>query len=152
MKEQKDKPEKLMKIQKEAMSVNMQYMGKSMKPTFITFLPIILIFGWMNAHFAFQPLMPDQPFTVTAEMEKFVEGNISITIPEGLTIEGESSKEISQGGAQFTVKGAAGEYYATLSHEDDKQDKHIILCDYVAVRFFGAGLPRKHESRQPVLP
>ena len=38
MKGSKDNPEKLMKMQKEAMSLNMKYMGKSMKPPLITFI------------------------------------------------------------------------------------------------------------------
>ena len=76
MKELKNDPEKLMKAQKEAMSVNMKYMGKSMKPTLITFIPIILIFGWMNTHFAYEPLLPNEEFTLTANFQKEITGNL----------------------------------------------------------------------------
>ena len=62
MRELKNEPQKVLEIQKKAMQVNMKYMGKSMKPTIITFIPIILIFGWMQAHLAYAPLIPDQPF------------------------------------------------------------------------------------------
>ena len=51
MKELKDNPEKMMAVQKEAMQKNMKYMMHSMKPTLITFIPIIIIFGWLRSHY-----------------------------------------------------------------------------------------------------
>jgi len=52
MKTLKDNPDKFMKKQKEAMSKNLEYMKHSMKPTLITFVPLILIFGWLRERFA----------------------------------------------------------------------------------------------------
>jgi len=126
MKTEKD-TEKLMKIQKEAMSLNMKYMGKSMKPTLITFIPILLIFGWMNAHFAYEPLTPGQEFELIATMEKGITGNVTISVPEGLEIIGENTKEISDRTATFKLKGTQGEYYATLSSNGQEVDKKIII-------------------------
>ena len=51
MKTLKDNPEKFMKIQKRAMEKNLVYMKHSMKPTLITFIPLILIFGWLKSSF-----------------------------------------------------------------------------------------------------
>ena len=51
MKTLKDNPERFLKVQKEAMSKNLIYMKHSMKPTLITFLPLIIIFGWMRSRF-----------------------------------------------------------------------------------------------------
>ncbi len=127
MKELKSDPEKMMKAQKEAMSVNMQYMSKSMKPTLITFLPIILIFGWMNAHFAYAPLMPNEEFTLAASFEKEISGNATITVPEGLEIIGDATKEIEEHSATFKLKGLEGEYYATLASNGQEVDKKIII-------------------------
>src|SRR3990172_5722393 len=127
MKELKSDPEKMMKAQKEAMSVNMQYMSKSMKPTLITFLPIILIFGWMNANFAYESLMPNEAFTLAANFEKEISGNATITVPEGLEIVGDATKEITDGTATFTLKGTEGEYYATLASNGQEVDKKIII-------------------------
>ncbi len=127
MKAEKGDPEKLMKLQKEAMSTNMQYMGKSMKPTFITFIPILLIFGWMNAHFAYEPLTPEQEFTLTAIMEKNIEGSASITVPEGLEVIGDSTKDITNGAAEFKLKGKEGEYFATITSNEQEIDKKIMI-------------------------
>lgn len=51
MKEMKDKPDKMMAMQKETMKKNMEYMKHSMKPTLFTFLPIIIIFGWLRGYY-----------------------------------------------------------------------------------------------------
>ncbi len=48
MKEHKDNPSKMMEIQKQAMEKNMKYMMHSFKPMIITFIPIIIIFGWLK--------------------------------------------------------------------------------------------------------
>ncbi|MBM3199447.1 DUF106 domain-containing protein [Candidatus Woesearchaeota archaeon] len=54
MKEMKDKPEKVMEMQKDAMKKNFEYMKHSMKPTLFTFVPIIIIFGWLSNYFEIQ--------------------------------------------------------------------------------------------------
>lgn len=127
MKSHKGNPEKLMKLQKEAMGVNMTYMRKSMKPTLITFLPILLIFGWMNAHFAYAPLEPGAEFSLTATLEEGINSNVSIEVPEGLTVISDTEAEIIDNKATFRLKGEEGEYYATLKHDDTEEDKHIIV-------------------------
>ena len=52
MKTLKDNPERFLKVQKEAMAKNLIYMKHSMKPTLITFIPLIIIFGWLRSTFA----------------------------------------------------------------------------------------------------
>src|SRR5574342_185649 len=123
MKTHKDDPEKMMAIQKQAMAVNMQYMAKSMKSTFITFIPILLIFGWMSANFAFEPLMPNQEFTLAATLQKEIAGNVSVTVPEGLEVVGDSTKQIENGMATFTLKGSEGDYFVTLASNGQEVDK-----------------------------
>ncbi|MAG50825.1 hypothetical protein CL621_04275 [archaeon] len=51
MKEHKEDKEKMMELQKRAMEKNMKYMKHSMKPTLITFVPVIIIFGWLRTTF-----------------------------------------------------------------------------------------------------
>jgi len=110
MKELRDDPSKVMDVQKKAMQTNMKYMMKSMKPTLITFIPIILIFGWLQAHLAFVPIMPGQDFTMTVDFEKGVSGNISIDVPEGIVIQGDLVRTITDGRVIFTMNGEAKDY------------------------------------------
>ena len=48
MKNHRDNPQKMMEMQKQAMGLNVKYMKHSMKPMLYTFIPIILIFGWLK--------------------------------------------------------------------------------------------------------
>jgi uncharacterized membrane protein (DUF106 family) len=127
MKSHKDNPEKMMAIQKQAMAVNMQYMSKSMKSTFITFIPILLIFGWMSSNFAYEPLMPNQEFTITAVLKKEISGNVSMTVPEGLEAVGDTTKPIENGMATFTLKGKEGDYFVTLASNGQEVDKRVLI-------------------------
>jgi len=56
MKENKEDKDKMMELQKKAMEKNMKYMKHSMKPTLVTFVPIILIFGWLRT--TYTPIGP----------------------------------------------------------------------------------------------
>src|SRR3989338_8012870 len=66
MKKHKEDPKKMMEIQKKAMGKNMQYMMASLKPTLVTFIPLILIFGWLSNHYSYEPILPDTEFRITA--------------------------------------------------------------------------------------
>ena len=44
----KDNPEKMTQVNKQLMEKNLTYMKHSMKPMLFTFIPIIVIFGWMR--------------------------------------------------------------------------------------------------------
>ncbi len=58
MKENKEDKDRMMELQKKAMQKNMAYMKHSMKPTLLTFVPVILIFGWLRTTYEpFGPLL-----------------------------------------------------------------------------------------------
>ena len=110
MKELKNDPSKVMDVQKKAMQTNMKYMMKSMKPTLITFIPIILIFGWLQANMAFMPFVPGQDFSMEIDFEKGVSGNITISVPEGISLQGDATRIIEDGKVIFTMRGDEGVY------------------------------------------
>lgn len=51
MKENKDNKEKFAEIQKELLTKNGQLMKMSLRPTLITFIPVIILFGWIRSTF-----------------------------------------------------------------------------------------------------
>ena len=109
-KELRSEPEKAMQVQKKAMETNMKYMMHSMKSTIFTILPIIIIFGWLNANLAYEPILPGQEFSVSATFAKGISGNISLYAPEGIEISGELTKPIEDGKVMWLLKGAEGDY------------------------------------------
>ena len=129
-KELKHEPEKAMAVQKKAMQTNMKYMMQSMKATLITFIPIIIIFGWLQMHFAFMPILPDQDFTMTVDFEEGSKGNISVSVPEGIAIVGEKIKQVTDGQVIFGFKGKEGVYDSPpleFDFNDEKYDKDVII-------------------------
>lgn len=110
MKELKDDPSKVMDVQKQAMQTNMKYMMKGMKPTLITFIPIILIFGWLQANMAFMPIVPGQDFSMEIDFDRGVSGVVDVNVPEGITLHGNSSRTIADGKVVFSMRGEEGVY------------------------------------------
>ena len=87
MKESKNHPEELMKLQKEAMSKNFEYMKHTLKATLITMLPVLLIIGWMNGHLAFEPIFPQETYSITASFAKGVTGDAELLLGNGTELE-----------------------------------------------------------------
>lgn len=86
MKTLRDNPTKMGEVNKKAMETNMKYMMHSMKPTLVTFIPIILIFGWLNSNIAYLPLVVGEEFDVELEFYEGISGEIMPTVPEGLML------------------------------------------------------------------
>ena len=110
MKELRNNPEKMMEVQRQVMQTNSKYMMQSMKSTLITFIPIILIFGWMNAHIAYEPIRPDIDFTVIATFTKGTFGQVKMEVPEGITLLSNGTQEIVVNKAVWIVRGLEGDY------------------------------------------
>lgn len=126
MKGLKDDPKKMMETQKQAMEKQMQYMMHSLKPTFITILPLLLIFGWLNANLAYEPIQPDVPFNVTAQIEAQGEVQLDI-VQEGLQVLSENPVDIDNNKAQWQLQGEAGEYQLEFIHDGNSTKRNVII-------------------------
>ncbi len=129
IKELKSNPTEAMKVQKKAMEVNMKYMMHSLRPTIITFIPIILIFGWMSSTFAYQSIKPNQEFSVTTLFDQNAVGDVELSVPEQLSIIGNSSKKIVDGQATWTLKGLEGEHMLEFVFGNEKQQKTVLITN-----------------------
>jgi uncharacterized membrane protein (DUF106 family) len=130
MKELRKEPEEMMKVQKEAMSTNMEYMKHSFKATLITMLPILLIFGWMNVHLAYEPIFPGEKFTITAEFEDGVSGLAELQVDQGMTLVSEPAQDINSG-VTWRLQGEEGEQFVTVKTEHEEQTKKILITQEV---------------------
>lgn len=129
MKELKHDPQKVMQVQKKAMQTNMKYMMKSMKPTLITFIPIILIFGWLNTHLAYEAIMPGQEFTTTIMFQQGIVGNAAILTADQIEVLSAAEVEIKDNQASWTLKGEAGEYLIEYKVDNRKYSKDLLITD-----------------------
>lgn len=133
MKELRNHPEKMMEVQKKAMETNMKYMMHSMKSTLFTFIPIILIFGWMSVHLAYLPILPGQQFTVTVNMIPDTIGTIDLVAPEGIDMISTSTQTIvnadGKSQALWTLQGKEGEYILDFIFAGKSYDKPLLITD-----------------------
>jgi uncharacterized membrane protein (DUF106 family) len=125
MKKFRDNPKKMMDIQKQAMAKNMEYMRHSFKPTLFTFLPIILIFGWMNSSFAFEPIHPGQEFIATVTLSS--PANVTIGLPDQVKLVKTDAANLS---TAFTLRSdSPGEYLMSFDVGGKSYDKDVIISD-----------------------
>lgn len=128
-KELKNEPQKAMEVQKKAMETNMKYMSHSMKPTLITFLPIIIIFGWMTANFAYEPTLPNQEFSVIIALQEGINGSIALQTPPEITLTGKPTREITNGETIFTMKSKEGQHTITFRVDGAEYNKEILVTE-----------------------
>ena len=129
MKDLRDKPQDMMKIQKRAMDANFKYMIHSLKPTLITFIPIIIIFGWLNMHMAYYPLVQDQEFSVLLDFNDQAHGAVQMADVQDLVILNGNNQTISEHQAKFLMKGKPGEYTISFKYDEEEYEKDIIITE-----------------------
>ncbi|MBI2647324.1 DUF106 domain-containing protein [Candidatus Woesearchaeota archaeon] len=127
IKELKSEPAKAMELQKKSMETNMKYMMHSLKPTIITFIPIILIFGWMSSTFAYESIKPQQEFSVTVFFDENTNGKVELIAPEDIELVDNKIKEIEDGKVTWILKGNEGEYVLEFVHNNETQQKDVLI-------------------------
>ena len=126
IKEHRDKPEDMLRMQKEAMSANMDYMKHSLKAMLITFIPVILLFGWMNAHIAYEPIFPGETYSVTAILKDGVTGNVELSPDEGTQILN-SAIQPAASTVTWSLKSTAGDHILTIKLGELQQSKKVLI-------------------------
>tara|TARA_Y100000310_G_scaffold342247_1_gene444596 strand:- start:14751 stop:15497 length:747 start_codon:yes stop_codon:yes gene_type:complete len=129
VKELKKEPDKAMAVQKRAMQTNMKYMMQSMKSTLYSILPIIIIFSWMSANFAYDPITAGKDFTTTVTFDKNVKGAIELSVPEGIIVDGSEIKEIKDGQVKWILNGENGEYLLEYIFDGEKYNKEVLISE-----------------------
>ena len=140
MKECKNNVNKMMEINKKVMSINMNYMKQSLKPTIVTFIPIIIIFAWLNATLAYDPIMPGQEFTTTMDFQKGIFGEAHLTTTDSITILNNATAKINQ----ETRK-------AIWTLKAEKEGKTSIEYEYEGKTYIKEVIITKEQKYLPVL-
>lgn len=129
MKKYRDNPKKVMKMQKEAFASSGDMMKESLKSMLYTFIPIIILFGWIATHFAFHPLEVGQETNITLYLQKDAFGEITISAPNGITVL--SEKTISINGSKevnFVIKPEKeGDFDVSFTYKTQYMDKNIVV-------------------------
>ncbi len=130
MKSLKDNPKQMLEVQKRAMETNMKYFMQSLKPTLVTFIPLIIIFAWLNAHMVYYPLVQDTEFSVHLTFEESGAGVEYLTSENtSLQLLNAMNQTVFDKTAKFVFKAKEpGDYNATFQFRDSKyvQQLHIV--------------------------
>lgn len=128
MKKHKNNPKKVMKLQKETMQLSMDMMKQSFKSMIFTFIPIIIIFGWVGTHFAYQPFEIGDEFNATLSIKKDASGEILLNAPQGIEIISQNSKIITGREEIFTLKAfEQGIHSIIITHDNQFIEKEIVV-------------------------
>lgn len=130
MKKVRDDPDKMMKLQKEAMEFNLELMKHSFKPTLYTMIPILIIFGWLNAHMAFYNIAPQEQFTLTANYVEGFSGDATLDlIGDGAAIISNASQTIIEGSSVWVLQANEGNYKAQVTAGGATESKNILVSE-----------------------
>ncbi len=126
MKTHKADPKKVSEIQSQAMNANMQLMKHSFKPTLITLLPIIIIFGWVSGHFDYDPIMPGQQFNLTIETIPGLAGSVELQAPPQVLVSN-TTTTITENKATFMLQAPEGDWSLRLLVNNQTYEKHVVV-------------------------
>lgn len=130
MKELQKDPKKAMSLQKQIMEKNMEYMKHSFKVTIITFIPIILIFAWLNANIAYEPIKPGEEFNVTLTFNKPEATYVEVMDYKGLQLLNNEKQEILRDEAVFSFKADhEGKYLLTFLYNNKTYDTEVLVSE-----------------------
>ena len=127
IKDTKD-PSQVGALNKRLMGMTMQQMTHSMKSTFITIIPIFLIFGWMNGNISFEQAVPGEEFTASVTFEKDIMGSVSLEA-DTLELLSNSTQEISDNKAVWNLKGEKGTHKITYRYGTETYQREVILTN-----------------------
>jgi len=121
-------PAKMMRINKETMEKNMSYMMHSLKATLYTFIPIILIFSWLNVNMAYEPIQPGMNFDTNMYLKEGVKGSVRLDAPGFEAVSGNLTQEILNNKVGWTLKsGKEGIYTLAYSLENKDYFTEVLI-------------------------
>lgn len=130
MKEFKDDTAKVMELQKKMMEKSMIQMKQSFKPMFVTMLPILILFGWLWAHAAYEPIAPNEDFLTTIALKKGVTGDVTLIAPEEIEILSDATQEIQDGRVSWNLKAVKqGMYTLEYDVEGSSASKEVLITE-----------------------
>src|SRR3989338_6086761 len=143
----RDNPKQMMTVQKKAMETNMKYFMQSLKPTLITFIPIILIFSWLNAHMGYLPIVKDTEFSVAFEFDdssgvvQYLGGDSTYnhsnsSLNTSLLLLNSYNQTVLDKSAKFVYKSGVGDYTLRYKYKDKEYKQQVIIVENIKDRTY----------------
>lgn len=120
-------PSQASALNKQLMEKTMQQMTSSMKSTFITLVPMFVIFAWIGGNFAFLNVEPGEEFTASMEFVPGTAGAAAMSAPT-LELLGNSSQTIANGKAVWRLRGSEGVHVISYSFGDETYTREVLIA------------------------
>ena len=78
-------------------------------------------------HIAFEPILPNTDFTVTAQFGDGAKGNVTIATTPELKIVNGATQEINNSKAVWKLNGDAGEYKLTFDYNTEEYTHNVLI-------------------------
>ncbi|GEM_PF-2226233 len=128
----KNAQKEVTELNKEMLLISAEQMHHSMKSNLVTIIPFLLMFAWLGAHYAYQPLYPNQSFNITITSPKNIT-SLSIVAPNVSILNTSLSVSSSKGNIiyskTFTLKAPAGTYNIVFKLGNVSFSKEIIVSN-----------------------
>ncbi|MCX8147307.1 MAG: EMC3/TMCO1 family protein [Candidatus Woesearchaeota archaeon] len=169
MKKHSKNAAKVMELQKKSLDLSMKRMVHTLWPTFVNFIPLILVFGWLSMNFTFAPIEPNQKFDLYVFFENNITGNSNITInvPGGLELLSDNKPPLNiiKAGEEMNFKNiyiTNKRYNGFLTGKEDiyfkgwklkgKEGTHTIEIDVGNAKYFIDVMISKNKYINPIQP
>lgn len=161
LKDLRSNPEELKKVQSEFTQMSMgtmkQSFGQSLKPMMITMIPLLLIFGWMAGHLAYEPIGPQETYSLTAFFKSGVVGEASLVIDDGTKLLSPEKQNISAGAVNWKLKSPEGKHEFVIKYDVFENTKSLIISqkqDYLEpiTTYTKSDIEKSIVEHQPLKP
>jgi uncharacterized membrane protein (DUF106 family) len=105
----------------------MEFMKHSFKPTLITMIPLLLIFGWMTGHLAYEPIFPGETYSLTALFKEGLEGNVQLVADENTEVISNITQPIKDKTASWNLKSKEGSHELIIKTSTTEETKKILI-------------------------
>ena len=130
IKTHKSNPSKALELQKKAMEKNMEYMKHSFRATIYSFIPIIILLGWVAATAGYVPIKSNEQFNITIIFNKGFNANTTIAVPAGFTLLSSETAPAEDGTASWKLKsGKEGSYDIDFKSGQETFSKEVVVSE-----------------------
>jgi len=122
-----DNKEKVLEIQNDILKYNMDLMKLTMRPSFYTIIPLMMIFIWLSLVFAQQPIMPGAEFNVFVPEYNNIDLTSEKVIESYANFEFVNQSQTNEGlNFIFKAPSTTGKY----NYKVDESSHSIIVSNY----------------------
>lgn len=126
-------PGRAAQLQKEMMKRSMQQFSSSTKSMLITLVPLFLLFGWMSANLAYEPIKPGEEFTATVNFAKpgpAAGSNTTLSASPGLEILSAATQDAKGSTVTWRLKGGEeGSHKLTYSFGNETYALAVLVTE-----------------------